>query len=210
MKVCTGIGEELYITRPLALNASDFMRIGNEVKIWPHAKLVNTNNISIGHRSIIDDFCLFIAAGESIQIGAFVHIAAFCSITGRGGAVMENFSGIAAGCRLITSDEDYSRGTCLTNPSIPEEYRIVSSAGIHINKHAIIGTNTVILPGVCIGEGCAVGANSLVTKDLEPWSICIGSPAKPVKMRPREKIMELELELFEKYPQNIWPTNHPD
>ena len=178
-----------------------FKYIGRDVKIWPLAKLINCKNISIGHRSIIDDFCLIMAPEEPIVIGKFVHFASFCSITGNGGLIMEDFSGLAAGVRISTSDEDYGGGSCLTNPSILSEYRKIFSKKVHIKKHAIIGTNTVILPGVTIGEGCAVGANSLITKDLEPWTINVGSPTKVIRKRPHKKIFEMENHLFVKYPE---------
>jgi len=188
---------------PLKLKNNHFKYLGNEIKIWPNAKLVNTENISIGHRTIIDDFTFITALGGLIDIGKFVHIASFCSITGTGGFIMEDFSGLAAGVRISTSDEDYSGGTCLTNPTIPKEYRMIKTRQVIIKKHAIIGTNTVILPGVTIGEGCAVGANSLITKNLEPWTIYVGSPAKPLKTRNKESILALEQALFNLYPQYL-------
>ena len=188
---------------PLMLDPKDFMYLGKEVKVWPQAKLVNPANIALGHRTIIDDFVLIIAFNQIVQIGKFVHIASFCSITGNGGLIMENFSGLAAGVRIATSDEDYAGGSCLTNPTIFSEFRSVESKKVHIKKHAIIGTNTVILPGVTVGEGCAVGANAVITKDLEPWSICVGIPAKPIKKRPSAKIREFEKQLSEKYPEYL-------
>ncbi|MCH7974478.1 MAG: acyltransferase [Bacteroidetes bacterium] len=189
--------------KPVELEKVQFLYLGNDVKIWPHAKLINTENISIGHRTIIDDFTLIIAMGEPIKIGNFVHISSFCSITGKGGFEMEDLAGLAAGVRISTSDEDYAGGTCLTNPTIFPEFRRTFDKKVIIKKHAIIGTNSVILPGVTIGEGCAVGANSLITKDLEPWSVYIGIPAKKVKERPREIIQKLEIEMFKKYPENF-------
>lgn len=186
---------------PLELSPSDFKYLGKDVCIWPQAKLVNTENISVGHRSIIDDFVLILALGEEVRIGKFVHIGSFGSITGGGGFEMEDFSGFAAGVRVATTDEDYSGGTCLTNPSIPEGFRKVKKVKVVVKKHAIIGTNTVILPGIVIGEGCSVGANAVVTKDLPPWSLCVGAPARPIKKRPSETILQLEKELMQQYPQ---------
>jgi dTDP-4-amino-4,6-dideoxy-D-glucose acyltransferase len=46
------------------------------------------------------------------------------------------------------------------------------------------------MPGVKLGEGAILGANSLATKDLEPWTIYVGSPAKPVKIRKKDIILE--------------------
>ena len=186
---------------PLELKSDDFRGLGDDVCVWPQAKIVNTALVSIGHRTIIDDFVLIIAGEKPVVIGSFVHIASFCSITGRGGFSMGNFAGFAAGVRVATSDEDYAGGSCLTNPTIPPEYRNVRNAPVRIEKHAIVGTNTVILPGTTVGEGCAVGANALITRDLPPWSVCVGVPAKPIKERPRDRILAMERELYARYPQ---------
>jgi acetyltransferase-like isoleucine patch superfamily enzyme len=54
---------------------------------------------------------------------------------------------------------------------------------VRIDARADIGTNTVILPGVTIGEGSIVDAGSVVTKDMAPFWIVAGSPAKFLKWR---------------------------
>jgi galactoside O-acetyltransferase len=54
-----------------------------------------------------------------------------------------------------------------------------------IEKDAFIGTNVVVHPNVKIGEGAIIGSNSLVLKDVEPWSINVGSPCKKIGERPK-------------------------
>ena len=54
-----------------------------------------------------------------------------------------------------------------------------------IGDHVWIGTRAMILPGVTIGEGAVIGAGSVVTKDIPPYSIAVGSPAKVVRERNR-------------------------
>jgi len=171
----------------------ELAQVGQDVIIWSQAKIVSPEVITIGDSVIIDDF-VFIMGGKNTQIGSFVHIASFTSITGGGELVMEDFTGLSGGVRVYTGNEDYSGG-CLTNPSVPEPYRLPTRSFVNIKKHAIIGANTVILPGVIIGEGAAIGANSLVTKDCEPWKIYFGSPAKAIRTRPKERIIELEDQL---------------
>jgi galactoside O-acetyltransferase len=171
----------------------ELAQVGQDVIIWPKTKIISPEVIAIGDSVIIDDFVL-IMGGKSTQIGSFVHIASFTSITGGGDLVMEDFTGLSGGVRVYTGNEDYSGG-CLTNPSVPYPYRLATRSFVYIKKHAIIGANTVILPGVVIGEGAAIGANSLVTKDCEPWKIYFGSPAKAIKTRPQDKIVELEAQL---------------
>lgn len=170
-----------------------FKNVGQDVIVWPMAKIVSPEVISIGNSVIIDDFVLLMGGTKTV-IGSFVHIASFTSITGGGELIMEDFSGLSGGIRVYTGNEDYSGGS-MTNPTVPQPYRVPIRSFVHIGKHAIIGANAVILPGVTIGEGAAVGANSLVTKDCEPWTIYAGSPARALKSRPKERILELEAKL---------------
>ena len=56
---------------------------------------------------------------------------------------------------------------------------------IHLKKGCLIGINTLIMPGVTVGEGAIVGAGSLVTKDIPAWTIATGRPAKVIKSIPK-------------------------
>lgn len=170
-----------------------FVRIGKDVTIWSMAKIVGADRISIGDSVIIDDYA-FLMGGESTRIGSFVHIASFASILGGGDIVIEDFAGVSSGVRLYTGNDDYS-GACLTGPTVPAPYRVPIRSFIHIGKHAIIGANSVVLPGVTLGEGAIVGANSLVKRDCDPWTMYAGSPARGFKSRPKDKILELEARL---------------
>jgi len=167
-----------------------FESIGQDVIIWPQAKIISPEVISVGNSVIIDDFVFFMGGIKS-QLGNFIHIGSFSSITGGGEFIMDDFAGLSSGVRIYTGNEDYS-GKCLTNPSVPYPYRLPVRSFVHIHKHAIIGANSVVLPGVTIGEGVAIGANSLVTKDCRPWTIYAGSPCKEIRQRPKDEIMRLE------------------
>lgn len=177
--------------------SSGFRFLGADVKIWPEAKIVNRENISIGHRVIIDDFVLIIGGSET-RIGNFVHIASFSSITGGGRLVIGDFAGLSGGVRVYTGNEQYG-GECMTNPTVPAPYRIPVRGEVTIERHAIVGANSVILPGITIGEGAVVGACSLVTKDCRPWSVNLGVPARPIKNRPSTEILRLEQELLRRF-----------
>lgn len=181
--------------------SSAFAHMGQDITIWPLAKIVSPETISIGDSVIIDDF-VFIMGGTKTSIGSFVHIASFVSVTGGGEFVIEDFAGISSGSRVFTGDDDYLGGS-LTGPTVPYPFRIAIRSFVHIKKHAIIGANTVILPGVTVGEGVAIGAGSVVKKDCEPWTIYVGSPARPLRPRPKERILELE----EQIRRNLYDAN---
>jgi len=169
--------------------------IGHNVRIFPQAKIVHRGeNLSIGDHAQIDDFA-FINAGISCQIGKFTHISSFVSILGGGEFIMEDFSGLCAGCRIITGSDDFTGGY-LANPTIPARYKNVILGKVVIKRYAIIGTNAIILPGVVVGEGATVGAGTLVANNLEPWGVYVGT--RPIKIgeRNREEVMSREAEFM--------------
>jgi len=170
-----------------------FRSIGKDVMIWPLAKIISPERISIGNSVIIDDF-VFMMPGQSLTLGNFIHIAACTLIAGGGELIMEDFTCLSGSVKLYTGTDDFS-GKCLTNSAVPAPYRQPIRSFVHIKRHAIVGSNTVVLPGVTIGEGAAIGAGSVVLKDCEPWTIYAGSPAKQLKPRPKEKIEQLERDL---------------
>jgi galactoside O-acetyltransferase len=170
-----------------------FKAVGKDVTVWEHARIIGAENIAVGNSVIIDDFALLMATGP-IRIGSYVHIAAGAMIMGGGECDLGDFVGLSGGVRVYTGDDDYLGGS-LTGPTVPAEYRSVTRSFVRIGKHAIIGANSVILPGVTIGEGASVGALSLVNRDLEPWTIYVGAPARPIRERPRQRILELEAQL---------------
>jgi len=143
------------------------------VKTFEYTKIIGIENINFGKYVIIDDFVL-IYAKEQIKIGNHSHIASFTSISGGGEFVMEDFTAISSGCRIVTGTDDFKDGG-FGNSTIANEYRNLTLGKITIGKFAIIGGNSVILPNVTIGEGASVGAGSIVTKDLEPWGIYVGN-----------------------------------
>jgi galactoside O-acetyltransferase len=168
-------------------------KVGQDVTIWSGAKIISPEVICIGDSVIIDDFVFFMG-GKRTNIGSFIHIGAFTSIAGGGELIMEDFTTLSHGIRLFTGNDDYLGGS-LTNSSVPFPYRIPTRSFVHIKKYAIVGANSVILPGVVISEGVSIGANSLVKKDCEPWTIYAGSPAKAIRTRPKNRILELESQL---------------
>ncbi len=173
------------------VRAMGFAELGRNVRISAHARLYRTQAMRLGDEVRVDDFCLL--AGN-ITLGRHVHLAAYSNVQGnRAGVVMEDFSGLAFGCHLIASSDDYG-GSTLTNPTVPDHLRQITDAPVHLGRHVILGAGTVVLPGVTIGEGAAVGAMSLVTRDLEPWCIHGGVPARKLRERSRE-LLALEARL---------------
>lgn len=157
-----------------------------KVKTFEFTKIIGIENIDFGEYIIIDDFVL-IYAKNKITIGNHVHIGSFSSISGGGELVMGDFSGLSSGCRIVTGSDDF-KGSGFGNPTVANEFRNSQTGKISIGKFAIVGTNSTILPNVTIGEGVSVAANSLVTKDLEPWGIYVGN--RKVGERDKKGVLE--------------------
>lgn len=119
----------------------------------------------------------------NVSLGRFVHVGAHCALIGTSGRiVLEDGSGISLGCRLLTGSEGFATAGGIT-PLMPDELRDVKCGGITLKRCAVVGAGTTILPGVTIGEGAAVGANSLVRRDIPAGEIWSGTPARRIGTR---------------------------
>lgn len=164
-------------------------KCGDDVNIYPLAKIVKPEVIEIGDHSMIDDFT-FINGGKGIKIGRYVHIASFVSIIGGGELILCDYTVLANGSRILTGTDTYYGGKRMST-ALPLEQRDVVRGTVIIEKDAFVGTNAVVHPNVRIGEGAVIGSNSLVLKDVEPWSINVGSPCKKIGERPRVVMEDL-------------------
>lgn len=162
---------------------SRLKKCGDNVKIHPFAKIIKPEVIDIGDYSMIDDFT-FIYGGKAIKVGRYVHIASFVSIIGGGKLILGDYTVLANGSRILTGTDTYYGGKRMST-ALPLEQRNVVRGKVVIEKDAFVGTNAVVHPNVKIGEGAIIGSNSLVLKDVEPWSINVGSPCKKMGERPR-------------------------
>lgn len=166
---------------------------GKNVLIGRHVVLYSPGKLTLGDNVRIDDFTII---SGKVTMGSYIHVSQFCGIYGGDeGIVMEDFSGLSAKCSVYAVSDDYT-GHSMTNPMVPAKYKPTSiSKAVHIGKHAIVGCNSVVLPGVDIPEGAAVGSLSCVTRSLEPWSINIGIPAKKKSDRAKD-ILDLEKQFW--------------
>ena len=167
---------------------------GEDVFISPSVEIRRPHLVEVGSHVAIDTgfYCTVGAA-----IGDYVHIGPYVTAIGGADASLEvgHFATISAGVRLICASDTFS-GDGFTSVTVPPKYRDrVLRAPIRIGRFAGVATNTVIVPGVMIAEGSVIGACSLVTRDTEPWTIYYGTPARPVRTRPRETLIRMAKEL---------------
>lgn len=167
-----------------------FKSVGRDVLISKHVSFYSPEKISIGNHVRIDDFCIL---SGHIIIKNNIHIAAYCALYGGGGIIMDDNSGISPRCTLLSATDDFS-GEYLVGVCVDDKYRNIIKGTIRLCKYVQIGAGTIILPNVVIDEGTAVGAMSLINRNLPEWSICFGIPA--------QKVMERKKHLLKYMPQN--------
>jgi len=180
-----------YLTNEV-LKGMGFKALGKNVKVSDKASIYNPETIEIGDHSRIDDFC--VVSGR-VKVGKYVHLAPFCLVAGGDvGITMDDFSGLAYGVKVFAQSDDYS-GKTLTNPTVSDAYKNERKAAVRIGRHVIIGTGSIVFPGVDLADGCSVGAMALVSKSTEPWGIYTGNPARRVKDRKKD-LLDLEAQFL--------------
>jgi dTDP-4-amino-4,6-dideoxy-D-glucose acyltransferase len=152
------------------LSSMGFAELGSNVLISDKASIYGASRIKIGSNVRIDDFCVLSAGDGGIEIGSYIHIAVYSSLIGAGQITLANFVNISSRVAIYSSNDDYS-GEYMTNPMVPAEYTNVTHANVTLAKHVIIGSGSVVLPGVNIYEGAAVGSLSMVTKDCDAFGV---------------------------------------
>jgi len=165
------------------------IRFGENVQIHKTV-LFFGENVQIGSNVRIDCYSV-ITSGKPVILGNNIHIGAGCHIFGTAGVTIHNFCNISSRCSIFTTSDDYSQGY-MTNPTVPEEFKRTTSSPVVLEKHVIVGCGSVIMPGVTLRMGAAVGAQSFVNKDVPEFHIVGGTPIRTIGRRNKERLMEME------------------
>lgn len=131
---------------------------------WERAKF-----LGFGEGTRIYDSC-YIFGDVKVGVGCFV--GQFCILDGSGGLEIGDHCGIGAGTQIMTHD---GVDWCLSGGSIPMEH-----SSVKIGECCYIGPQCVINRGVTIGDHSVIGAQSFVNRDIPPFSIAYGIPARIV------------------------------
>ena len=161
------------------LKSIGLKKYGKNVLISRKVSIYGANNISIGNNVRIDDFCIL---SGKITIGSNIHIGAYVALYGANGITLEDFTGISGRSTIYSAMDEFG-GEYLIGPIHPEELTNVTGGQVVLRQYSQIGAHSLIFPNIEIGEGCVIGACSMVRHDTDPWTIYAGTPVKPLKKR---------------------------
>lgn len=135
------------------------------------------NNLMLGNYSIIRCTGTIKKIGKGIKIGNNCGIGDYCFFGAAGGITIGNDVIMGQNVRFHSENHNFAE------IDIPIRVQGVSHKGILIGNDCWIGAGCVFLDGVNVGDGCVIGANTLVNKDIPPYSVAVGNPVRVIKNR---------------------------
>lgn len=152
---------------PFRVRGKEFIKVGIGFTTGFNCRLDAFNLNNVNHT--------LINIGDNVEINDDVHIAAVERVD-----IGDN---VLIASKVYLSDHNHGiyKGDFQDTPVTPPGSRKIYSAPVKIEKNVWIGEFVAVLQGVTIGEGSIIGAMSVVTKDIPPYSIAVGSPAKVIK-----------------------------
>ncbi len=159
----------------------DFCRIAPDVKLGQDVRVfafANLYGCSVGDRTKIGPF---VEIQKNASVGRDCKISSHTFICE--GVTIED--GVFVGHNVTFINDLYPRATTAEGGLQTEaDWAVVPTT---VKRGASIGSSATILAGVTIGEGALVGAGSVVTRDVAPWTIVAGNPARARRTVPRDK-----------------------
>ena len=182
------IGSSVYIQNDVEFKGVSAIEIGNGVEILRGTRIYAhghpNNRIYLGDgvrlqqgvdiRGLIDTY---------LQIDEGTYIGQYVCIAGYGDIKIGKDCLIASHCTLIASNHNYA------DPTRKIIDQGVTSKGIVIEDDCWLGNGVTVVDGVTIGKGSVIGAGAVVTKDIPPYSVAVGVPARVIKSRNGKELM---------------------
>lgn len=178
-----------------------FAEIGRGVTFGQHVVIRHPHKIKIGDNVMIDDNCVLDAKGcqaGDFVIGSNVMLSRGCILSAKYGklSIGEN-TNFGANCLIYAVKEvSIGRDTLFAaqcyvggsmyhfeNPDIPPIRQGAYSNGVSIGDGCWLGAGVKVIDGGKVGDGVILGSGAVVTKEIEPYSVAVGVPAKVIKTR---------------------------
>lgn len=163
------LGVNSYIDRPYIITGAKYMKIGKDFHCGMGSRI-----------QAIDEF-----AGEkfhpTIVVGDGVSINMNAEISAINEIVIEDGVQIASNVLVVDHFHGDTNQLSKYRDLAPTKRELVSKGPVKICKNVWIGFGVAVMPGVTIGEGSVIGANSVITKDVPPYSVVAGAPGRIIR-----------------------------
>ncbi|MDD5566238.1 MAG: acyltransferase [Candidatus Omnitrophica bacterium] len=174
------MGKGVYISPLAEIRYPRRIRLAESVVLERHSRLcANGTNavITIGANTTVSPYALLKSNNGTIILGSRCSVNDYAILYGYGGLTIGNNVHIASHAVVVASQHDYAK---LETPDFSKD---MLGKGIKIEDNVWIGAHAVILDGVTIGTGAVIGAGAVVVKDIPPFSVAVGVPARVIKTR---------------------------
>ena len=166
-RVFAEIGEGAYVEFPAVINGGQYMRVGRNFHASARIRLEACAKFGG------EVFTPSVTIGDNVDFNYDCHVGCMNKIT-----IGDNV--LFAG-KVLIMDHSHGRVTAEDMALPPSSRKLVSKGPIVIGNNVWVGEGAAILAGVTIGESAIIGANAVVTKDVPPFSVAAGNPARIIK-----------------------------
>jgi acetyltransferase-like isoleucine patch superfamily enzyme len=188
-RIFASMGEKVYIQHGAEFISTACIEIGNEVHIFKNVRLDAkghpSNRIYLGNRVAIE---------RNVDIGCmdktYIHIDEETFIAPNVCIAGPGDIRIGKKCMIASHTGIYANNHVFIDPLLPIKEQGVTRQGIVIEDNCWLGHGVTVLDGVTIGQGSVVGAGSVVNKDIPPYSVAVGTPARVIKNRNAKDLVE--------------------
>ncbi|NMG11583.1 acyltransferase [Brasilonema sp. UFV-L1] len=182
------MGKAVYIQEGVEFMNASCIEVGNGVFIFKGARIDGrehqNNRIYLNDGVAIErNVSIGCLEDSYIEIGQETFIGPGVCIAGPGDIKIGKRCLIAANTGIYANNHNFA------DPIEPIKYQGITRKGIVIEDDCWLGHGVVVLDGVTIGEGSVIGAGAVVTKDIPPFSVAVGVPAKVIKSRHRKPLV---------------------
>jgi acetyltransferase-like isoleucine patch superfamily enzyme len=178
-------GKSIFFGKSIKFFHKNKISLGNGVTIGNNVEInaLSKNGVVIGNNVNLGDFSVLRCTGSLKKIGKGIKIGDNCGFGdysffgAAGGVSVGNNVIMGQNVRFHSENHNYDRLDILIRD------QGVTNKGIVIDEDCWVGAGVVFLDGVNVGKGSVIGANTLVNKDIPPYSVVVGNPMRIVKSR---------------------------